>query len=208
MGNKIFYSPTHLNAGRHAPRHTTQPVFISHFTIMQMSWSDGVGAKKSATYVGQHEKKSICLCHDLGATKNPNNNNITPNWPKWKDTHSCGLLLRHATKLLWGLVNLRTLRTSTKKKSQIIALNGATPLPPPVSSPLAPSPLAKKRENRLSKRACVRFAAGLFSYYIMMIIFIAASRDIFPMSPPSAQMAYNAPQTQRVHSKKSPYLMR
>lgn len=70
------------------------------------------------------------------------------------------------------------------------------------SSPQDPKPpWREKRENRLSKRACVRFA-GLFSYYIMMIIFIAASRDIFPMSPPSAQMAYNAPQTQRVHSKK------
>jgi len=32
---------------------------------------------------------------------------------------------------------------------------------------------------------------GLLSHYIMMIIFIAASRDIFLMSPPSAQMAYN-----------------
>lgn len=93
----------------------------------------GLGAKKSATYVGQYETKSICL---LPQPWGPS----TPKGPKGtRCTHFCGLLLRHATKLLWGLVNLRTLRMSTKKKSQIIALNGATPA-------------AAKRENRLSSR--------------------------------------------------------
>lgn len=153
--------------------------FYFSFTTMQMSSSvdvGGLGAKKSATYVGQHETKSICL---LPRPWGPS----TPKGPKGtRCTHFCGLLLRHATKLLWGLVNLRTLRMSTKKKSQIIALNGATPA-------------AAKRENRLSSRnppnALTTPFVGLLSHYIMMIIFIAASRDIFLMSPPSAQMAYN-----------------
>lgn len=178
MGNKHFLFPNNkqtLTASLHDAHNPFLFLIYDHANVFERrrrrAWRQKVGNICRATW----NEINLPAPTTLGPS--------TPKGPKGtRCTHFCGLLLRHATKLLWGLVNLRTLRMSTKKKSQIIALNGATPA-------------AAKRENRLSSRnppnALTTPFVGLLSHYIMMIIFIAASRDIFLMSPPSAQMAYN-----------------
>jgi len=129
MGNKKLYSPTTSKFwpqgwGVHNP-------FL--FLILRPCKCLGAAAlaPKSRQHMSGHMKRNQFACATTLGIRPPTHDPTRG--------HFCGLLLRHATKLLWGLVNLRTLRTSTEKKSQIIALNGATPV-------------AAKRENRLSSR--------------------------------------------------------